>query len=155
MNEFTGKKLGEVLAFCTAGLVLLEKGETALRTVFENEFDDIRLNLENQAQKIHDTALRLQCEAVTIPKSEGTREKLLSMAQMYVGTEWDNPAELMEWLGFFEGAAIIHWKLVQGSGEGLQDEELKVLAMENIQFHENILSLIGEKIREYAKGRTS
>jgi hypothetical protein len=76
---------------------------------------------------------------VTMKKLEGTGKKLRDMRDMYIGDEWDNATELIEWSGFFEGAAIVHFALVRGAADKLGSSELSALANEAIDFHYQVL----------------
>lgn len=152
MNEFGAKKLGEVLAFSQAGQEIMRKGKKALDNIFENtsKISGKFLDQEGQILKL---AEKLSTIEITTVKARKTKEKLLKMAQLYIGQEWDNPAELMEWMGFFEGAAIVHWKLVEGVGNKLSDSELSSLAIDAIVFHQKLLDWVGENIYEHAKSK--
>lgn len=155
MNEFSARKLGEVLAFCNAGIEIFKKGEGALKGLLNEEYQQTINTLQEQAIEIESIANQAGVWEVTSKKAEGTKNKLLSMSEMYIGDEWDNPTELMEWFGFFEGAAIMHWELVEGSGQGLKDEHLESLANKNIEFHRNLLDKFGDLIKEYAVKKVS
>ncbi len=150
MNEFSARKLGEVLAFCNAGVEIFEKGQEPLKGLLNEEYQQTIDTLKEQALKIESIAKDAKVWEVTSKKAEGTKSKLLSMSELYIGDQWDNPAELMEWFGFFEGAAIMHWELVEGSGQGLRDESLETLASRNIELHTNLLNKFGDLIKEYA-----
>jgi hypothetical protein len=78
---------------------------------------------------------------ITLAKAEKTGEKLMKMRDLYVGDEWDNATELMEWSGFFEGAAVVHWALVKGAAEALNDEGFIMLAQEGVNYHYELLEL--------------
>ncbi len=154
MTEFSARKLGEVLAFARVGSETMERGRTALASVFgEAEVAELI-----ESQKQHDIAITAASTAAdmaekTLAKAEGTGSKLRSMRDMYVGDEWDNPAELMEWLGFFEGAAIVHWSLVKGAAEGMGNAEVGSLAQTGIQFHQGVFNTVNEKIAVYARNK--
>ncbi len=136
MNEFTAKKLGEVLAFCQVGAETMEKGKQAFASALsDQDIDALVTTLSEQAQKIESLT---ENKDVTMTKAEATGKKLRAMRDLYVGDEWDNPAELMEWSGFFEGAAVVHWDLVIGASEVLNNEELKDLAMTGRAFHHDL-----------------
>ena len=139
MDEFSAKKLGEVLAFCRVGQEIIKKGKL---------FSEKMENLSSFEVQILDFVKKYNVSEITLPKSEKTSIKLLKMAEMYVGDEWDNPHEVMEWLGFFEGAAIIHWKLIEGVANKLNDTEFEIFTQKNIQFHKEFLDEVGEKIKE-------
>lgn len=152
MTEFSARKLGEVLAFSVVGAETMEKGRTALDSVFGGE----KVAMFIDAHKAHAAAIEKAAKdadmgEVTMKKAEATGEKLRKMRDMYVGDEWENPAELMEWLGFFEGAAVVHFSLVHGSGEALGNAEVTGIATQGTQFHNGILQEVVLNIAEYAK----
>ena len=148
ISEFVAKKLGEVLAFARVGEEIFERGRVALEQVFTakgvnellHQISEHRVAIENLAEDLGTTE-------ITVPKSEKTGEKLRKMLELYVGEEWDNPTELLEWHGFFEGAAIVHWKLVEGAAQALNHVTLKELAKTGIEFHENLLAEISKQIK--------
>lgn len=149
MNEFTAKKLGEVLAFAVVGKETFEKGRNALTQVFASQgVEQILKDTADHANTITALAAGAGVSEITLPKSEKTAEKLRKMQDLYVGDEWDNPTELLEWHGFFEGAALVHWKLVEGAAEAIGHEELKKLARTGIDFHQNLLSQVSIKLKE-------
>lgn len=154
MNEFSAKKLGEVLAFNVTGLMLFERGENALTSVLGEEYAKTVAMFSKSAERIHQISEQEDIDAVVLPKSEKTKSKLISMAELYIGDEWDNPAELMEWFGFFEGAAIIHWQLVVGVAETTNNKELSDLANEAVVAHTQLLTLFSNKIKAYASKKS-
>ena len=140
LNEFVAKKLGEVLAFNRVGTETLEKGRSALVAVLGEEHVLDR----EEKNRIHGEAIiRIATDGgtidVTLAKAQKTEEKLRAMRDLYVGDQWDNVTELLEWSGFFEGAAIVHFALVRGAGEGMNDESLITLSNEAIAYHYEIL----------------
>ena len=149
MNEFTAKKLGEVLAFAVVGEEIFEKGKEALTTVLgAGGVSRVVESAVAHASAITALATAEGTTEITLPKSEKTGAKLRQMLDLYVGDQWDNPAELLEWLGFFEGAALVHWKLVEGAGVALRDDKLKDLASTGVDFHQNLLAEVSTAIRE-------
>lgn len=153
MNEFTAKKLGEVLAFCQVGAETLEKGKQAFAEALpEQNIDELISSLNDQAQQIDSLT---ENKEVTLTKAEGTGKKLRAMRDLYVGDEWDNPAELMEWSGFFEGAAVVHWDLVIGASEALNNEELKSLAMTGHSFHHDMFHAASNALKAIGATKAS
>lgn len=149
INEFTAKKLGEVLAFARVGEEIFERGRAALNSVFtEHGVNQILHDISEHRVAIEALAAELGTNDITLPKSEKTAEKLRKMLELYVGEEWDNPAELLEWLGFFEGAALVHWRLVEGAGKALKHTDTVSLAKTGTSFHASLLNQVGEKIRD-------
>lgn len=156
MNEFTAKKLGEVLAFCRVGAETISRGQKAMEEALGNDGVSYVLSgLESQAKTIESIAQEGDSSEITLKKAEATGKKLSAMRDLYVGDEWDNPTELMEWHGFFEGAAIVHWELVMGSGIGLANTELQNLAKEAVNFHKSLLDQVSEILRTTGSTRAS
>ncbi len=148
MNEFTAKKLGEVLAFANVGVEIFEKGKEALSQVLTPEgVGYVMENARGHARAITELAAAEGTSDTTISKSHKTGDKLREMLHLYVGDQWDNPAELLEWLGFFEGAALVHWKLVEGAALALKDDKLKDIAKIGVDFHHDLLTQVSESIR--------
>lgn len=143
MNEFTAKKLGEVLAFAKVGRETIDKGLRGFTQSFgEERVKEILESINSHTDLIHTIADSNSRLDVVEKKLESTGNKLREMRDMYVGDEWDNPTELLEWSGFFEGAALVHWSLVQGAAEETGNETLKSLATQGISFHKNLLNEI-------------
>jgi hypothetical protein len=153
MNEFTAKKLGEILAFADVGRETFNKGKVAFESVLGKEKVSEALKiLSSQKDLIHTLADRAGVLKSVLSKLEKTGEKLRKMRDLYIGDEWDNPTELLEWSGFSEGAAVVHASLLQGAAEEIGHSELKSLANEFLIFHKDlldqsieILHLIGRK----------
>lgn len=158
MNKFIAKKLGEVLAFTEVGDETFERGQDALMKVFDTD-NLLKITRENLA---HGEEIKTLTEAagesdITLKKSEGTGEKLKTMRDLYIGDEWDNPIELMEWSGFFEGAALVHWNLILGITEGIPTEAtidkegLRKLAEKAIDFHRSLLEKANHYLHDTGK----
>lgn len=156
MNEFVAKKLGEVLAFCNVGLNTFNKGQMALGEVLgASKVNEVRNSLSVRAKQIQEMVEGSDIENTTISKSEKTGAKLTSMRDMYIGEEWDNPTELMEWSGFFEGAAIVHWELVSGAAKGIGNEELAKMANVAIAEHKDTLNLASHALNGVGLAKSS
>lgn len=138
MNEFVGKKLGEVLAFSNIGVELFERGEATFREAF-SDYDELKNVFVQQADDVKDVAKAGGVDETTEKKASATGDKLRGMMETYIGDEWDNLAELLEWMGFFEGAAVVHWRLVEGAAETLDDSTLHQLAADGADLHHDLL----------------
>lgn len=154
MNEFTAKKLGEVLAFTRVGNDTIVKGRAALVEVLGEE----KVTDMEDKNRIHgEECLRLATDAgvvdITLAKAEKTEAKLKQMRDLYVGDQWDNATELMEWSGFFEGAAVVHFALIRGIGEGSNNEALALLAEEGIATHYELLDLAENELTQVGEDR--
>ncbi len=147
MNEFISKKLGEVLAFAEVSHETFERGRHSLEAGFGVE----RVNQAIKDNTLHAESIKKlsrECdiESIVLGKLETTGKKLRSMRDSYVGEQWDNPTELLEWSGFFEGAALVHWALVLGAAEVLVEHQktlihndLLLLATSGKEFHTALL----------------
>ncbi len=154
MNEFTAKKLGEVLAFTRVALDTISRGKEAL---VQHLGAERVLDMEEK-NKLHNETILASVQAagvdsITETKAQKTAEKLTRMRDLYVGDEWDNATELMEWSGFFEGAAIVHWALVRGAAEALGDEQLLTLAQEGVTYHYELLELAESELASIGQTR--
>jgi hypothetical protein len=155
MNEFTAKKLGEVAAFAIVGTETFEKGRAALVSVLgEDTVKNYFALCEKHEEKIMKIAEVNGVTEIVSKKIEGTGAKLRSMRDLYVGAEWGNPTELLEWSGFFEGAAVVHWSLVKGAGESTKHLEITKLAKEGYDLHQEILSKAVECLNELGKKKS-
>ena len=147
MNEFVAKKLGEVLAFVRIGQEMFERGGQALQEAWGEEksvgFETI---LKTQAVELEEMA-----NEATMNKADATTTKLRGMMEAYIGDEWDNPTELLEWSGFYLGSAIVHWALVEGAASELASAQLTNLAKAAIEHNQATLEQTKNQIRAQAK----
>lgn len=144
INTFVEKKLGEVLAFCLVGQDTINLGNAALNTVIEPEkIERYRKLLSELAVEIGEVATE-----TTREKSEKTSDKLKKLRDIYIGDEWDNPAEILEWAGFFEGAAIVHWFLILGAAQEVDNIKLAQLAHRGIDLHRKSLKNVEDTLQK-------
>ena len=156
INEFVAKKIGEVLAFTRVSTDTIEKAGVGLtETLGEEKIMDML-----EKNRIHgEELLRIATDAsvvdTTLEKADKTEEKLKEMRELYIAGKWDNPTEILEWSGFFEGAAIVHWALIRGAGEGLDNEELITLANEGISYHYELLEHAESELGSVGQDRSN
>jgi hypothetical protein len=152
LNEFVAKKLGEVLAFAVVGIETFEKGSKALVSVLGDDMvEDVLQKCEEHKAKILEIAENQVVSDVVLKKLDGTGVKLRGMRDLYVGDQWDNPTELLEWSGFFEGAALVHWSLVKGAGETTTHPEIIKLAKEATLLHQELFDKAVKLLHEVGK----
>jgi hypothetical protein len=154
MNEFSAKKLGEVLAFSLVGRETAEKSQKAFTALFEDGAEKIVEKYRAHAEAILSIAHNTHVSETVSKKAEATAQKLRNMRDLYIGDEWDNPSEIAEWLGFFEGAAIIHWALVEGVSAHLTIEELRNVSLDATGFHNDLLQKVKEAIKFLGKEKS-
>jgi hypothetical protein len=156
MNEFVGKKLGELLAFNRVGIDTYEKGRVVLvEAIGEAKVMDIE-----EKDRIHGEAvMRFATEGgvidITLAKATATAEKLMKMRDLYVADQWDNSTELMEWSGFFEGAAVVHWALMRGAAQGMNNEDLLTLAEEGVNWHYEMIEVAEGYLEKVAQDKVA
>lgn len=144
MNEFVAKKLGEVHAFSIIGVECSERGGDAFQEALGSDASEFVLQLNDFAG----VALAKGNE-ITSAKSEKTTQKLRGMMEAYIGDEWDNPVELLEWLSFFLGSASAHWSLVSGAAATISDAELQDAATQASSFYKAKLETVILKLNEF------
>ena len=150
MNEFIAKKLGEVVAFSRIGLELEERGGAAFDEALSSD------TAEYKAQLVawESAALEMGNE-VTTAKAEKTTEKLRKMMELYIGDEWDNSVELLEWMSFFYGSASAHWSLVSGASEAAGLSDLHAMAGEAQEGYHQYLHHTIAALREVGVARAT
>lgn len=150
MNEFVAKKLGEVWAFSRIGLELVERGEeAAVEALGDASTTDTFVDtLQSLAGDVADIS-----NETTSAKADATEEKLRGMMEAYIGDEWDNPVELMEWLSFFLGSAAGHWSLVNGAASSMDDASLQQTAGSAVAFYNQQLTTTQNKLHQHGKAK--
>jgi hypothetical protein len=153
MTEKAAKKIGEVHAFAVvAGETVVRGREAMIKALGAETLAQYEIENQSHQAKIEELAKRLEVESTVMIKSEATQAKLRAMRDLYVKDEWDNPAELMEWSGFFEGAALVHWALVSGVAEWVKNDELTATVTAAITFHQNILDKVRQSLEAIGRG---
>jgi hypothetical protein len=140
MNESIAKKLGEVLAFTRVGTDTIEKGRPALsNTLGEEQVLDMLEKFRIHGEEIMRNATDAAMIDTVLEKAEKTETKVKEMRDLYIADKWDNATEIMEWNGFFIGAAIVHWAFVKGAAQGMNHENLMTLSEEGVNWNYELL----------------
>lgn len=156
MNEFVAKKMGEVVAFERIGIETMERTEAAFMTIFGAEqMGAIVERRQHRIRAVLGAAEEAGIAEVTNAKAEKTAQKLTNMRDMYIGDEWENEAEIAEWLGFFEGAAWVHWSLVEGAAEARGLAALTAVATEAVTEHQNLLNAVSAFLHARGKSKAA
>jgi hypothetical protein len=152
INETVAKKLGEVLAFNRVGEDTIAKGRTALTTALgEEKVMDMEEKFRIHGEGIIQFATEQAAIDTVLAKSAKTEEKLKTMRNLYIGEKWDDAIELLEWSGFFEGAAVVHWAFIRGASEALNDEMLMTFSEEGKNYRYELLEMAESELE--AKGQ--
>lgn len=118
MNEFTAKKLAEIEAFLQISGVIIEKASNSL--VEGNP--EIVESLDVLSQQTIAESVNSEVKEIFDTKVEKTHAKLSSMMELYIGDEWSNPVEVLEWSSFFSGAAAAHAALASELNEDTREQ---------------------------------
>ena len=142
------KKIGEIKAFCILGHNLFKKSENTLKKVFgKQKVEMITQDLLSCQQEIDIMLQNTDLYEVMNKKAVKTEAKVSKMADNYIGDKWDDPTELCEWLGFFEGAAIVHFSLVFGKAKKAKLRDLEDLTRRGIRLHKTLLDDVTKAIQ--------
>jgi hypothetical protein len=151
MNEFAAKKLGEVLAFAEVGHETTDRGRSALEAKLSIEtMHNLTQETAGHADVLRTLIDKFNIEEIALKKAEATGQKLRRMRDLYLANEddWQKPSELLEWSGFFHGAAGVHWSLVKGIAEAAQQSELYDLAVGAFAFHNEVIGEVSRSLHE-------
>jgi len=143
MNKLTAKKAGELLAFAEIGIDTITKG----RTILVAEMGEATVGDMEEKFRIHAAELkRLTEEAGVVEivetQKNTTAQELVEMRDVYLENDWTNSTQLFEWMGFFEGASIVHWSFVRGSAQTSGKKPLLMLTEEAINYHYELLDKV-------------
>jgi hypothetical protein len=135
MNEKITKKVGEAGAFSAVLEATYQANEKVMKELLGKKAGAVVKTAASQQ-----TALKSLCdEAGTVsalmPKIEKTAKKITSMGEMYVGEQWGDSTEVLEWMSFFVGGAIVHWQLIAGAGEAMGHTALKRVADTGVAYY--------------------
>jgi hypothetical protein len=156
MNEFIVKKLGEVKAFIIISGEFYGRGREALEKVLDGaEMERVVRTITEQTERLEQLIDDLGEREIIDAKAMATAEKLRTMSEVYMKKEedWADPAEVLEWLGFFEGAAAVHFHLASGAGRGLGLVDVSSFAEAAAEFHENFLDDVAAALSRYAEDK--
>ncbi len=150
VDEQTARKMGEVLAFAKLGDETFKKGQESLSSVLGQKFlNEFFSQNDVQIDALYEIAGGGEIEERMCQNLEKTYEKLATMRGLYLKEEdWRDATEIMVWLGFFEGAAIVHWRLILGLSEKHKIAGLAELANKAINFHQSLFDSIQSSIQE-------
>lgn len=155
MNEYTAKKLGEVSAFAHVALDLYARAGIAMREARGNEVGLVVTHNSAHHERLRAIAKEGGISDIMEAKEKKTVAKITGLMEMYIGDQWENPIEVFEWLGFFEGACLVHWSLVAGMAQSLHHGEIAVLSQEAVNFHTQELAQVQGYLERYGEQKAS
>lgn len=155
MNEKISKKAGEAHAFAH----VLETTFAANEPVMKQVLGSIAKTVSKTAAQ-QKTALQAICDeagtvSTLLPKSETTSKKITAMGEAYVGDQWGDMAEVLEWMSLFVGGAIVHWQLVVGAGEAMGHTSLTRVATAGVVYYTEMLDQLKETATKIGAERSA
>jgi hypothetical protein len=152
INDTVAKKLGEVLAFNRVGQDTIDKGRAVLTEVLGAErIEDMEEKFRIHGEGILKFATENAVIDTVLRESSAHEEEFKKIRELYIGDNWNSAGELLEWSGWFEGAAIVHWAFIFGAAQALGDEELMTFAEEGKNYRYELLELAESELE--AKGQ--
>jgi hypothetical protein len=100
--------------------------------------------LASEFQRIEEGVLSIaSTEEVSGLVEEGatkTFDKVTRMRDLYIEGHWDEDSEVLEWMGFYTGASLVHWYLVAGAGKALASSSIESASRDAIAFYRSLFS---------------
>ncbi len=147
MNEKIAKKVGEAYAFSYVLKDLYHKTPDTLDELLGTHTKSLVSTTEDQMKDLGEVSSSFSMKEIVLAKAERTKLKILHMGDFYVGDEWDDEAEVLEWLSFFLGGALIHWQLVYGAAKETGDKDFIKVTKSGVDYFSSLL----EKSKESAE----
>jgi len=152
MNEKTTKKIGEAQAFANVLCATYTANSAVMDELFGVHAATITETTTAQAAALQSICADAGTTDILEPKVAKTSEKIAKMGDLYVGDEWDDAAEVLEWMSFFVGGAVIHWELIAGAGAALKQTKMHQTATAGVSYYETLLAQL--KVAAAAIGET-
>lgn len=152
MREFGARRLGNVLGIERVGLDTIEKAREVFDEVFGNDKTSrMVLAMRHHAELLDRIIIDSGVSENSINESNLFINKLFQMRDLYVNDAWNSPVRISEWIGFFNGAALIHWKILRGVAEKEENDELKELSLKCLGFYEEGLNSLSNITFEFGR----
>lgn len=139
MNEKITKKVGEAYAFAQVLETTFTANESVMTELLGAAGGSVVATASEQKASLHTICDVAETTEILLPKVEKTVAKITRMAEMYVGDDWDDAAEVLEWMSFFVGGAIVHWQLIAGAGAAMDDKQLTDAATSGVAYYDSLM----------------
>ena len=146
MNEKVAKKIGEAYAFAHVLSDTFTENTEVMTMIFGDHASHIIEATQSQRMDLKSVVEKHEMTEMVLEKAERTGSKISGMGQTYVGDDWDDAAEVLEWMSFFVGGAIVHWQLITGSAKEMNDGEFENLAQKGTDYYTGLM----EQLRNFA-----
>lgn len=146
MTEKVAKKIGEAYAFAKVLSETFESNTEVMTELLGDHAASVIEVARIQQEELSDIAETAGMLEIVLPKSDRTSAKITKMGEMYVGDDWDDVAEVLEWMSFFVGGAIVHWQLIAGSAKEMNHDHFGNIAGVGTEYYVSLM----KQLREYA-----
>lgn len=149
MSPFVLTKIGEVRAFARIGKDICVKAEAGLLGMLDEiEVSDLRDAFNELEADTRDLGLEKEDESEVQRSCDESEKKITVMRDMYIGGKWDAEDEVLEWMGFYTGGAIVHWHLLHGAAEALEHTALRDLCVDALDLYKDLFVTDEEFLQE-------
>lgn len=149
MKKVLAKKLGEVCAFAKVSLDTYTRGEEALTKVFDADYiKEIQQTNEETISQIESFMQDQDQKNVFEDYTYSAEQKITAMRKIYLDDKWDETDEVLEWLGFVEGSAAVHWSLVEELAAEEGYKEFDSIAAKMKSYHTQLLQKMAQAIKK-------
>lgn len=146
MTEKVAKKIGEAYAFAKVLSDTFESNTEVMTELLGEHAGSLLEVTRVQTEELADIADESNMSEIVLPKAERTGAKITKMGEMYVGDDWGDVAEVLEWMSFFVGGAIVHWQLIAGSAQEMNHDHFGNIADVGTEYYTTLMT----QLREYA-----
>ena len=146
MTEKTAKKIGEAYAFAQVLRDTFLSNKDVMSEIFGEHAGNIESSTQAQQDALEKVSETYSMTNIVLQYSEKTATKIMNMGEMYVGDDWDDAAEVLEWMSFFVGGAIVHWQLITGSATEMNDDEFGNVAGVGTEYYAGLM----DQLRSYS-----
>ncbi|MEM9336345.1 MAG: hypothetical protein AAGA35_00620 [Patescibacteria group bacterium] len=155
MNEKIAKKVGEAHAFAAVLNKTFTDHSAVMGELFGTHAEGITNTAIEQQKGLEAVATAAGMDEVVTTKSGKTGEKITKMGEMYVGDDWDDVAEVLEWMSFFIGGAVIHWQLIVGAAKEMDNSDFQTTAEAGAEYYHTLLHQLKDYAEQVGKDRVN
>lgn len=146
--------MGEAYAFAQVLETTFTANEAVMTELLGTAANTVVATASEQRAALHAICDAAGTSDILLPKAEKTTAKITNMGEMYVGDDWDDAAEVLEWMSFFVGGAIVHWQLIAGAGAAMDDEMLTDAATSGVVYYEALMDQLKVAARMVGEERS-
>ena len=154
MNEFSAKRLGEILAFVDALLYTCDKGKGALTSILGEEhlLEIVRISRSHK-DSVHTISDRAKVLHSVMNKLEIKGDELNKLKDINIENDWENSTKVLQWLGYLEGMTILHASAFVGISVEIGHAELRSFADSYNTYHKELFNYITNLFHDISRDK--